>query len=499
MTRTVGRIDDMALWPNSRDRSTSLALVNTSDQDAARFLDAAARSRIHRAVAQLAEKFGSRLSTNETVRLQHSRGEGYARTHAPDAVIWPQSAEEISEILVLCSHHEVPVIAFGAGTSLEGHVSAPYGGLCLDLSRMNQVLAVREADADCVVQPGVTREQLNSYLRDTGMFFPVDPGANATIGGMVSTRASGTTTIRYGAMVRNVLALQVVLADGRIVRVGTRAAKSSTGYDLVRLLVGSEGTLGIITEITLRLYGIPEATVGATCVFPALRNAVNTVVELIQSGASLTRIEFLDELQVRACNRHSKLTLPEQPTLFLEFSGTQQSVDGQAARAQEIAHSNGGSAFEWASEAAERARLWKARHSAYFAALALRPGAECLVADVCVPISQLADAVAAARADIDAAGLLAPIVGHVGDGNFHVLFLLDPASNEERQRAARVYDAMIARALSVGGTCTGEHGIGIGKRAKLLDEYGADVVDLMRAMKHAWDPLGILNPGKLFL
>lgn len=413
--------------------------------------------------------------------------------------MWPENAAEVSRIVATCSRHETPVIAFGAGTSLEGHVTAPYGGICIDFSRMNEVVSVNPADTECVVQAGVTREQLNSYLRDTGLFFPVDPGANATIGGMVATRASGTTTIRYGAMTRNVMALQVVLADGRIVRVGTRAAKSSSGYDLVRLLVGSEGTLGVITEITLRLYGIPETTVGATCVFPALRGAVDAVVEIIQSGASVSRIEFLDELQVRACNRHSQLSMPEQPTLFLEFSGASESVNAQVAQAEEIARSNGGSAFQWAADAAERARLWKARHMAYFAALALRPGCECLVADVCVPLSQLADAVADVRRDIDAARLLAPIVGHVGDGNFHVLFLLDPGAADEWQRAEKIYDAMIERALRVGGTCTGEHGIGLGKRTKLVEEYGADVVELMRAIKSAWDPRGILNPGKIFL
>lgn len=445
------------------------------------------------------ELLGSRLSTAEAVRAQHGRGEAYGRAQPPDAVVWPENAAEVSRIVATCSRHQTPVIAFGAGTSLEGHVTAPYGGICIDFSRMNEVVSVNAADTECVVQAGVTREQLNSYLRDTGLFFPVDPGANATIGGMVATRASGTTTVRYGAMTRNVMALQVVLADGRIVRVGTRAAKSSSGYDLVRLLVGSEGTLGVITEITLRLYGIPETTVGATCVFAALRGAVDAVVEIIQSGASVSRIEFLDELQVRACNRHSQLSMPEQPTLFLEFSGASESVNAQVAQAEEIACSNGGSAFQWAADAAERARLWKARHMAYFAALALRPGCECLVADVCVPLSQLADAVADVRRDIDAAGLLAPIVGHVGDGNFHVLFLLDPGAADEWRRAEKIYDAMIERALRVGGTCTGEHGIGLGKRTKLVEEYGADVVELMRAIKSAWDPQGILNPGKIFL
>ncbi len=476
-----------------------IASTPPSDERAAQFLGPAGRARAQQAVAELHQWLGSRLSSAEAVRAQHGRGEAYGPVQPPDAVVWPQSAGEVSRIVATCARLQTAVIAFGAGTSLEGHVTAPYGGICIDFSRMNEIVSVNPADADCVVQPGVTREQLNSYLRDTGLFFPVDPGANATLGGMVSTRASGTTTIRYGAMTRNVLALQAVLADGRTIRVGTRAAKSSTGYDLVRLLVGSEGTLGVITEITLRLYGIPETTVSATCVFPALRGAVDAVVEIIQSGASVSRIEFLDELQVRACNRHSQLSMPEQPTLFLEFSGTSESVETQVARAEEIARSNGGAAFQWAAEATDRARLWKARHSAYFAALALRPGCECLVADVCVPISRLADAVADARHDIDAAGLLAPIVGHVGDGNFHVLFLLEPGKVEEWQRAGKVYDAMIDRALQVGGTCTGEHGIGLGKRTKLVQEYGADVVAMMRAIKRAWDPQDILNPGKIFL
>jgi D-lactate dehydrogenase (cytochrome) len=476
-----------------------IASTPSSDERSARFLGPAGRARAQQCVTDLHEWLGPQLSIAEAVRAQHGRGEAYGQVQPPDAVVWPESVEEVSRIVATCSRHQTPVIAFGAGTSLEGHVSAPYGGVCIDFSRMNQVLSVNQADADCVIQPGVTREQLNSYLRDTGLFFPVDPGANATLGGMVSTRASGTTTVRYDAMTRNVLALQVVLADGRIVRVGTRAAKSSTGYDLVRLLVGSEGTLGVITEITLRLYGIPETTVGATCWFASLRGAVDAVVEIIQSGASVSRIEFLDELQVRACNSYSQLSMPEQPTLFLEFSGAPEGVNGQVARAEEIAQSHGGAAFQWATSDTERARLWKARHSAYFAARSLRPGAECLVADVCVPISQLADAVADARRDIDAANLLAPIVGHVGDGNFHVLFLLQPGATDEWQRAEQVYDAMIDRALRVGGTCTGEHGIGQGKRGKLVAEYGADVVELMRSIKGAWDPQGILNPGKIFL
>ena len=471
----------------------------TRDLLESRFLSAAARRRTQQAIDELRAWLGARLSVAESVREQHSHGEASGRPYPPDAVVWPENTEEVSRIVRTCAQHEVPVIAFGAGTSLEGHVSAPYGGICVDLSRMNQVLEVRAEDSDCVVQPGVTREQLNSYLRDTGLFFPVDPGANASIGGMVSTRASGTTTIRYGAMTRNVLALQVVLADGRIVRLGTRAAKSSTGYDLVRLMVGSEGTLGIITEITLRLYGVPEAMTAAICSFPTLRGAVDAVVEIIQSGVSVARMEFLDEHQVRASNQYSNLSLPEQPTLFLEFHGTTDSIDSQTARAEEIAVSHGGTGFQWAAEQSERTRLWKARHSAYFAGRAFRPGSECLIADVCVPISALADAVSQARADIDAAGLLALFVGHVGDGNFHVLFLLDPKNPGEAQKAAQVYDAMIDRALAAGGTCTGEHGIGFGKRAKLVQEYGQDVIDLMQAIKRAWDPTGIMNPGKIFI
>jgi D-lactate dehydrogenase (cytochrome) len=359
-----------------------IASVPSNDEQAARFLGPAGRARTQQAIAELREWLGPRLSATEAVRAQHGRGEAYGHALPPDAVVWPEDAEEVSRIVATCSQYQTPAIAFGAGTSLEGHVCAPYGGVCIDLSRMNQVLSVNPADADCVVQPGVTREQLNSYLRDTGLFFPVDPGANASIGGMVSTRASGTTTIRYGAMTRNVLALQVVLADGRTIRVGTRAAKSSTGYDLVRLLVGAEGTLGVITEITLRLYGVPETTIAAVCAFPELKGAVDAVVEMIQSGTMITRIEFLDALQVRACNQYSQLSMPEQPTLFLEFSGTPESVEGQISRAAEIARSNGGGTLQSASDAGERARLWKARHSAYFAALALRPSFECLVADV---------------------------------------------------------------------------------------------------------------------
>lgn len=451
------------------------------------------------ALEELRREFTDRISVNAATREQHGRGEANSTLHLPDAVAYPQSTEDVARMVRICARYGIPVIPFGAGTSLEGQVSAPHGGLTLDLSRMDAVLRVSAEDSDCVVQPGVTREALNQYLRDTGLFFPVDPGANATIGGMVSTRASGTTTIRYGTIAHNVLALEVVTGQGDVIRVGTRARKSSAGYDLVRLLTGSEGTLGVITEITLRLHPLPEATASAVCAFPTLAGAVQAVTEIIQSGSPVARIEFLDALQVRACNRHSSLTLAELPTLFIEFHGTRSAVEEQLALARNVVESHGASDFQTATDAAQRTVLWKARHQAYYAAKALRPGAECIIADVAVPISALADAVTAARSALDQAGLLAPIVGHVGDGNFHVLFLFDPAVPGERARVDAVNDVMIAHAHAVGGTCTGEHGIGLGKRGKLVDEFGATTVGLMRAIKQAWDPAGILNPGKIFL
>ena len=450
-------------------------------------------------IAELRREFGAMLSVNASTREQHGRGEANSTLHLPDAVAYPQCTDDVARMVRICARHGLPVIPFGAGTSLEGQVSAPHGGLTLDLSRMDAVLRVSAEDSDCVVQPGVTREALNQYLRDTGLFFPVDPGANATIGGMVSTRASGTTTIRYGTIAHNVLALEVVTGQGEVIRVGTRARKSSAGYDLVRLLTGAEGTLGVITEITLRLHPQPEATASAVCAFPQLSSAVQAVTEIIQSGSPVARIEFLDALQIRACNRHSSLSLAELPTLFIEFHGTQSAVEEQLALARSVVESYGASHFQAATDATQRAILWKARHQAYYAAKALRPGAECIIADVAVPISALAEAVTAARAALDAAGLLATIVGHVGDGNFHVLFLFDPASADERAKVDAVYDAMIAHAHAVGGTCTGEHGIGLGKRGKLIEEFGDTTVGLMRAIKTAWDPAGILNPGKIFL
>lgn len=459
----------------------------------------ASRERFAAALAELHALFGARLKESLAVREQHGRGETWPQTLPPDAVAWPLSTEEVSRAVELCAAARMPVIAYGAGTSLEGHVTAPQGGLCLDLSQMCEVLAVRPDDLDCTVQAGVTREQLNAELRDAGLFFPVDPGANATLGGMVATRASGTNAVRYGTMLHNVLGLTVVLADGRVIRTGGRARKSAAGYDLTRLFLGSEGTLGIVTEITLRLYGLPETIAAAVCSFETLEGAVTATTQIIQLGIPIARVEFLDEVMVGACNRHSQLGLAERPTLFLEFHGSESGVAEQAARAGEIARDNGGSDFHWAAATEDRTRLWKARHRAYFAALALRPGCAAITADVCVPVSELPAAVAAARADIDAAELLAPIVGHVGDGNFHVLFLLDPADAAERARADEVYGRMIDRALAVGGTCTGEHGVGLGKRTKLLQEHGADAVEVMRRVKTAIDPLGILNPGKIFL
>jgi D-lactate dehydrogenase (cytochrome) len=450
------------------------------------------------AVAFLQERFGDRANASQAVRDQHGRGEGLGTRLPPDLVVWPANKEEIVVALQCCNRLGVPVIAYGAGTSVEGHVTAPHGGICLDLSRMDRVITVDAEDATCVVEPGVTREALNAHLKGTGLFFPVDPGANATIGGMVSTRASGTTTMRYGSMTHNVMALEVALADGRLVRLGTRARKSSAGYDLVHLFLGAEGTLGVVTEVTLRLHPLPEAVAAASCAFPTFRDAIAAVTELTLSGMPVARIEFLDEHQVRACNQYSRLGLVELPTLFLEFHGTPSSVREQSEAAQQVAAGHGGVGFQWATQTEDRTQLWRARHLAYFAALALRPGSNSVVADVCVPPSALAECVETARAAIDAAGLVAPILGHVGDGNFHVIFLTMPDAAAEREAVDRVYGGIVEHALALGGTCTGEHGIGLGKKSKLVAECGEDVIELMRQIKHAWDPNNILNPGKIF-
>lgn len=449
------------------------------------------------ALQDLAADFGNRLSTHPATRAQHGHGEGNASLFPPDAVIWPESTAEVATIVRTCVRHHVPMVPFGAGTSLEGHCAAVHGGLCIDLSRMDRLLECSPADLDCTVQPGITREGLNHALRETGLFFPVDPGANATIGGMTSTRASGTTTVRYGGMSANVLALEVVTPQGEVVRFGSRARKTSAGYDLVHLMTGAEGTLGIITAVTLRLHPRPEAVGTLICAYPDLGPAVDTVIDLVQLGAPLARMEFIDEVATRACNAWSGTTLPERPTLFIEFHGTVASVDEQLQRAREIAVDRGALTIESTRDEQELARLWRARHTAYHAGRALRPGTEVVTADIAVPVSHLAAQVMAARQDIDAHGLTAPILGHVGDGNFHVLFLHDPAPSPERDCVDAVYGRMIERAQAAGGTCTGEHGIGLGKRDALLDEFGPGTLSLMRAIKQAWDPLGLMNPGKI--
>jgi D-lactate dehydrogenase (cytochrome) len=442
--------------------------------------------------------FGDRLSTSLALREQHGRDITHPVAQPPDAVAFPESTAEVAQVIKACHAQRVPVIAFGVGTSLEGHVLAPKGGVCLDFSRMNQVIAVNERDLDVTVQPGVTREGLNEYLRDTGLFFPIDPGANATLGGMTATRASGTNAVRYGTMRENVLALEVVLADGTVIRTGTRARKSAAGYDLTRLFVGSEGTLGIITEITLRVYGLPEAMSAAVCSFDSLAGAVDTVIETIQLGIPVARIELLDEVMIGAINRYSKLSLKEAPTLFLEFHGSESAVREQASLVSGIAHEHGGHGFEWALKPEERSRLWKARHDAAWAALAMRPGTVSIATDVCVPISRLADCIRETRRDVEDSRFVAPIVGHVGDGNFHLVLLVKRDDPAEVETAERLNQRLVRRALAMGGTCTGEHGIGVGKQQFLIEEAGEPAVSLMRQIKASLDPHNILNPGKIF-
>ncbi len=447
-------------------------------------------------VTRLTGEYGERAVTSRAVREQHSHGEGLADAALPDVVVFPESNAEVAGIVRLCHAARVPLVAFGVGTSLEGHVAALYGGVCLDLTRMNRVLEVNGPDLDCRVQAGVTREQLNAELKGTGLFFPIDPGANATIGGMAATRASGTNAVRYGTMRENVLGLTVVTADGRIIHTGGRARKSSAGYDLTRLFVGSEGTLGIITEIQLRLYGVPEAISAAVCQFAELEGAVNAVITAMQSGIPVARIELLDDVQMDACIRYSKLEgYAPRPTLFFEFHGSAQGVAEQAEHMQAIAAEFGGGSFEWATQPEDRTRLWKARHNAYYAGMALAPGKQAFATDACVPISRLADCIMETKADVASTGLLAPIVGHVGDGNFHLVVLFDPARPDERQQAEDIARRVSHRAIRMGGTCTGEHGIGVHKLDALVEEHG-DAVDLMRTIKRALDPLNILNPGK---
>jgi len=448
-------------------------------------------------VTELKALLGERVTTSASVREHHGKDESYFPYALPDAVVYPHSTEEVRDVVNICRRHGVPMIPFGVGTSLEGHVLAIEGGVTIDLSQMNSVLAVHEEDLDAVVQAGVTRKQLNEYLRDTGLFFPIDPGADASLGGMAATRASGTNAVRYGTMRENVMGLTVVLPDGRIVRTGGRARKSAAGYDLTRLYVGSEGTLGVITEVQLRLYGIPEAITSAVCQFPTLADAVNSVIMVIQSGIPVARIELLDEVQMRACIAYSKLEgYAARPTLFFEFHGTDASAAEQAEMVKAISDDFGGSAFQWTARAEDRTKLWQARHDAYYAGIALRPGKKGIATDACVPISKLADCIVETRADIDRSGLIAPIVGHVGDGNFHLVIVVDPDDADEMHRAHELNERLIHRTLAYGGTCTGEHGIGQGKMQFLTAEHG-EAVSVMRAVKQALDPLNIMNPGKI--
>ncbi|MCS6853375.1 MAG: FAD-binding protein [Elioraea sp.] len=451
---------------------------------------------LHAAIAALRERFGERCTTNAAVRERHGSDESWHPPASPDVVVFAESVAEVQAVAGICAAHRVPLIPYGTGTSLEGHVAALAGGVSLDLSRMNRVLAVRAEDLDCTVEPGVTRKQLNAHLRDSGLFFPLDPGADASLGGMAATRASGTNAVRYGTMRDVVLSLGVVLADGRFVRTGRRARKSAAGYDLTRLFVGSEGTLGVIVELTLRLFGIPERIAAAVLPFDSLAGAVRTVIEALQMQLPLARIELLDEVQVAACNRHSGLGLAEVPTLFVEFHGSPASVDEQIGHLRALAEANGCAGFAFARDDEERARLWRARHDAYYAALALRPGAKGWATDVCVPISRLAECILETKRDLAMSNLLAPLVGHVGDGNFHLVFLVDPGDAAEMARAAAANDRLVARALAMDGTCSGEHGIGYGKVPFLVAEHG-EAIDVMRAVKQALDPLGILNPGKI--
>ncbi len=453
---------------------------------------------VRAAIGILRQRMGDRLDTGAAMRAQHGHTTTWIETEAPDAVAFPESEAEVAEIVRTCAAHRCPVIPFGAGTSLEGHVNAPAGGVCVDLSRMDAVLAVRPEDMDCTVQPGVTRVRLNEELRATGLFFPVDPGADASLGGMVATGASGTNAVRYGTIREQVLGLRVVLPSGAAIRTSGRARKSSAGYDLTRLMIGSEGTLGIVTEITLRLHGIPEAVTGASCSFPTVAGAAAAVTEVIQCGVPVARIELLDALQVRAVNAYSRLSLPEAPLLLMEFHGTEGAVAEQAETVREITAGHGGTDYAVARDADGRARLWQARHDAYWAALALRPGAKGISTDTCVPLGRLAEAVGAAADRAAADGLVAPIVGHAGDGNFHVLLLVDMADPAEVSRARAYVGWLNDLAIGMDGTCTGEHGIGQGKAAYLRREHGG-AVDAMGAIKAALDPLGIMNPGKLGL
>ena len=464
------------------------------EQPAGRARDPAA---VKAVIAALAAQFGNRLVTSQAVREQHANTTTWIENEAPDAVVFPQTTADVQAIVRICAAHRVPVIPFGTGTSLEGHINAPFGGVSVDFRDMNKVLAVNAQDLDCVVEPGITRKQLNEHLRDQGLFFPLDPGADASLGGMAATRCSGTNAVRYGTMKDNVLGLKVVLANGELMTTARRAKKSSAGYDLTRLMVGSEGTLGVITELTLKLTGIPEAISGGVCPFPSVEAACNAAIATIQSGIPVARIELLDELQVKATNLYSKLTLPEVPMLFVEFHGSPAGVAEQSERFGEIADDLGGGPFEWTTKPEDRTRLWQARHDAYWAGRGLRPGVQAIATDVCVPLSRLAECVTETQRDIAARGLVAPILGHVGDGNFHLTLLVDMADAAEVKAAKVLCERLVERALAMDGTCTGEHGVGQGKMKYLAGELGEPALAAMAAIKRAFDPDGIMNPGKI--
>jgi D-lactate dehydrogenase (cytochrome) len=454
-------------------------------------------SAIAAAIAALTAAFGNRVVTSQSVREQHGNTLTWVPNQPPDAVVFPQNTGDVQQIVRICADKGVPVIPFGVGTSLEGHINAPIGGVSIDFRDMNKMLAVHAEDLDCVVEPGITRKALNEHLRDQGLFFPIDPGADASLGGMAATRCSGTNAVRYGTMKDNVLAMKVVMANGELMTTSRRAKKSAAGYDLTRLMVGSEGTLGVITELTLKLSGIPEAIASGVCPFPSVDAACKATILTIQSGIPVARIELLDALQIKAVNAYSKLSLPEVPTLFVEFHGSNAGVAEQSQRFGDVVADLGGGPFDWATKPEDRSRLWQARHDGYHAARRLRPGAQAFATDVCVPISRLAECVNATQAATAELNLIAPILGHVGDGNFHLSLLVDMADADEVKRAGILMQRVVELALSMDGTCTGEHGVGQGKMKYLLAEHGAPALAVMAAIKRALDPQNIMNPGKI--
>ena len=456
------------------------------------------KKNIQECISKIKDKFGQQFSDSKSIREQHSHTMTIHESELPDGVLFASNKNDVSDAVKICNDFRCPIIPFGVGSSFEGHVNAPFGGLSIDLNNMNEILNVYQDDLLVTVQPGVTREQLNTHLRDTGLFFPIDPGANASIGGMSSTRASGTNAVRYGTMKDNVVSIEAVMPNGEIIKTSKKAKKSSAGYDLTRLLVGSEGTLGIITEITLKLYGIPEVIAGGRVSFTSIKDAADTVITTIQSGIPVARIELLDAIQVKACNLYSKLSLPEEPLLLLEFHGSKKSVDEQSELFGEIALEFGGNNYEWTSNNEERNKLWKARHDAYWAARSYMPGTEMYSTDVCVPISRLSECIVETVKDLNDNDLIGPIASHAGDGNFHVAVMLDTNNENEVSKLGPFLDRLSDRAIKMDGTCTGEHGIGQGKRKYMYNELG-NSVDVMEAIKKSFDPNLIMNPGKLFI